>query len=62
MEDVGLGAMIDAEGFDSRYEELFGDLVALARSLGAGPDAEDDAPLGSRPSRPASDPDSRWLR
>jgi RNA polymerase sigma-70 factor (ECF subfamily) len=38
-----MGAMIDAEGFDSRYEELFGDLVALARSLGAGPDAEDVA-------------------
>lgn len=35
--------MIDADGFDSRYEELFGDLVALARSLGAGPDAEDVA-------------------
>lgn len=35
--------MIDAEGFDARYEELFGDLVILARSLGAGPDAEDVA-------------------
>ena len=38
-----MGAMIDAEGFDSRYEELFVDPVALARSLGAGPDAEDVA-------------------
>jgi RNA polymerase sigma factor (sigma-70 family) len=38
-----MGAMIDAEGFDARYEELFGDLVILARSLGAGPDAEDVA-------------------
>ena len=35
--------MIDAEGFDAKYEELFGDLVILARSLGAGPDAEDVA-------------------
>jgi RNA polymerase sigma factor (sigma-70 family) len=43
MDAVRMGAMIDAEGFDSRYEELFGDLVALARSLGAGPDAEDVA-------------------
>jgi RNA polymerase sigma-70 factor (ECF subfamily) len=43
MDAVGMGAMIDADGFDSRYEELFGDLVGLARSLGAGPDAEDVA-------------------
>jgi RNA polymerase sigma-70 factor, ECF subfamily len=43
MDAVRMGAMIDAEGFDSRYEELFGDLVALSRSLGAGPDAEDVA-------------------
>lgn len=35
--------MIDLEGFDSQYRELFGDLAALARALGAGPDAEDVA-------------------
>jgi RNA polymerase sigma-70 factor (ECF subfamily) len=35
--------MIDAEGFDSQYAALFGDLVALARALGAGCDAEDVA-------------------
>lgn len=35
--------MIDAEGFDSRYPALFGDLVTLARALGAGSDAEDVA-------------------
>lgn len=38
-----MGAMIDAERFDSRYAALFGDLVALARALGAGCDAEDVA-------------------
>ena len=35
--------MIDLEGFDSQYGALFGDLSALARALGAGPDAEDVA-------------------
>jgi len=35
--------MIDLEGFDSQYGALFGDLAALARALGAGPDAEDVA-------------------
>ncbi|HEX7490926.1 MAG TPA: RNA polymerase sigma factor [Candidatus Limnocylindrales bacterium] len=35
--------MIDAEGFDSQYAALFGDLVALAPALGAGGDAEDVA-------------------
>jgi RNA polymerase sigma-70 factor (ECF subfamily) len=35
--------MIDQEGFDSQYGSLFGDLAALARALGAGPDAEDVA-------------------
>ena len=35
--------MIDQEGFDSQYGALFGDLAALARALGAGPDAEDVA-------------------
>ena len=35
--------MIDLEGFDSQYGALFDDLVALARALGAGPDAEDVA-------------------
>jgi RNA polymerase sigma-70 factor (ECF subfamily) len=43
VEAVTMGAMIDSEGFDSRYAALFGDLVALARALGAGPDAEDVA-------------------
>jgi RNA polymerase sigma-70 factor (ECF subfamily) len=43
MEAVTKGAMIDAERFDSRYAALFSDLVALARALGAGPDAEDVA-------------------
>jgi RNA polymerase sigma-70 factor (ECF subfamily) len=43
MEAVTVGPMIDAEGFDSRYAALFRDLVALARALGAGPDAEDVA-------------------
>jgi RNA polymerase sigma-70 factor (ECF subfamily) len=38
-----MGKMIDADGFDSRYTALFGDLVALARALGAGSDAEDVA-------------------
>jgi DNA-directed RNA polymerase specialized sigma24 family protein len=40
---VTVGAAIDAERFDSRYAALFGDLVALARALGAGSDAEDVA-------------------
>ena len=35
--------MIDAEGFDSQYAALFGDLVAIARALGAGCDSEDVA-------------------
>ncbi len=35
--------MTDLEGFDSQYGALFGDLAALARALGAGPDAEDVA-------------------
>jgi RNA polymerase sigma-70 factor (ECF subfamily) len=35
--------MIEAEGFDSQYEALFRDLVAVARALGAGEDAEDVA-------------------
>jgi RNA polymerase sigma-70 factor, ECF subfamily len=43
MEAIRMGAMIDAEGFDARYPALFRDLVALARALGAGPDAEDVA-------------------
>jgi RNA polymerase sigma-70 factor (ECF subfamily) len=43
MEAVTTGAMIEAEQFDSRYAALFGDLVALARALGAGSDAEDVA-------------------
>ena len=34
---------MDLEGFDSQYGALFGDLSALARALGAGPDAEDVA-------------------
>jgi RNA polymerase sigma-70 factor (ECF subfamily) len=38
-----MGTMIDTEGFDSRYAALFGDLVALARALGAGFEAEDVA-------------------
>ena len=38
-----MGEMIDLEGFDSQYGALFGDLVALARALGAGSDAEDVA-------------------
>jgi RNA polymerase sigma-70 factor (ECF subfamily) len=68
MDAVGMGAMIDAEGFDSRYEELFGDLVALARSLGAGPDAEDvaqEALLHARDHlRELRDPDKLrpWVR
>jgi RNA polymerase sigma-70 factor (ECF subfamily) len=43
MDAVRTGLMIDAEGFDARYPALFRDLVALARALGAGPDAEDVA-------------------
>lgn len=43
MEATISGAMIDAEGFDAQYQALFGDLVALARALGAGCDAEDVA-------------------
>lgn len=43
VEVVTMGAMIDSEGFDSRYPALFADLVALARALGAGGDAEDVA-------------------
>ena len=35
--------MTDIEGFDSQYPLIFGDLVSLARALGAGPDAEDVA-------------------
>ena len=35
--------MIDLEGFDSQYGVLFADLTALARALGAGPDAQDVA-------------------
>lgn len=38
-----MGAMIDSEGFDARYQALFADLVTLARALGAGGDAEDVA-------------------
>lgn len=38
-----MGQMTDLEGFDSQYGALFGDLAALARALGAGPDAEDVA-------------------
>jgi RNA polymerase sigma-70 factor (ECF subfamily) len=43
VEAVTMGAMTDLEGFDSQYGALFGDLAALARALGAGPDAEDVA-------------------
>jgi RNA polymerase sigma-70 factor (ECF subfamily) len=43
MEAVAVGKMTDLEGFDSQYGALFGDLAALARALGAGPDAEDVA-------------------
>ncbi len=43
MEAIVVGQMIDLEGFDSQYRALFGDLAALARALGAGPDAEDVA-------------------
>ena len=43
MEAIAAGEMIDLEGFDSQYGALFGDLAALARALGAGPDAEDVA-------------------
>jgi RNA polymerase sigma-70 factor (ECF subfamily) len=43
VETIAVGEMIDLEGFDSQYGALFGDLVALARALGAGPDAEDVA-------------------
>jgi RNA polymerase sigma-70 factor, ECF subfamily len=35
--------VIDTETFDSQYSALFGDLVSLARALGAGGDAEDVA-------------------
>jgi RNA polymerase sigma-70 factor (ECF subfamily) len=35
--------MTDLEGFDSRYSALFDDLVALARAVGAGAEAEDVA-------------------
>jgi len=40
---IAAGETIDLEGFDSQYGALFGDLSALARALGAGPDAEDVA-------------------
>jgi RNA polymerase sigma-70 factor (ECF subfamily) len=43
VEAVIAGEMIDQEEFDSQYAALFGDLAALARALGAGPDAEDVA-------------------
>jgi RNA polymerase sigma factor (sigma-70 family) len=43
VEAIAVGEMIDLEGFDSQYGALFGDLVALARALGAGSDAEDVA-------------------
>jgi RNA polymerase sigma-70 factor (ECF subfamily) len=43
MEAITLGTMIDAEEFDSQYAALFGDLVAMARALGAGCDSEDVA-------------------
>jgi RNA polymerase sigma-70 factor (ECF subfamily) len=43
VEAIAVGQMIDLEGFDSQYGALFGDLAALARALGAGPDAEDVA-------------------
>jgi RNA polymerase sigma-70 factor (ECF subfamily) len=43
VEVIVAGDMIDLEGFDSQYGALFGDLSALARALGAGPDAEDVA-------------------
>jgi RNA polymerase sigma-70 factor (ECF subfamily) len=43
VEAIAVGEMIDLEGFDSQYGALFGDLSALARALGAGPDAEDVA-------------------
>jgi hypothetical protein len=39
VEAIAAGEMTDLEGFDSQYGALFGDLAALARALGAGPDA-----------------------
>jgi RNA polymerase sigma-70 factor (ECF subfamily) len=43
VEAIAAGEMIDLEGFDSQYGVLFADLTALARALGAGPDAQDVA-------------------
>ena len=63
-----MGTMIDAEGFDSRYAALFSDLVALARALGAGFEAEDvaqDALLQARSHlEQLRDPDKlrAWVR
>jgi RNA polymerase sigma-70 factor (ECF subfamily) len=43
VEAITAETMTDLEGFDSQYGVLFADLTALARALGAGPDAEDVA-------------------